>query len=59
MHLESRKVRAIEGEDFEAAKVLKGEIMRLKKHLDQIDPHRPLNRHHSTHKASTIMNTMD
>jgi len=68
MHLESRKVQAIEGEDFEAAKVLKAEILRLKKQLELIDPHRPLNRHahpsqrslhNVTHKASTITNTMD
>lgn len=31
MHLESRKIQAIDGEDFEAAKILKAEILRLKK----------------------------
>ena len=69
MHLEIRKIQAIDGEDFEAAKILKAEIQRLKRQLDQVDPHRPLNRHgHPSQRslqnsnyvqASTITNTMD
>ena len=34
IHLESRKIQAIEGEDFEAAKLLKTELLRLKKLLE-------------------------
>lgn len=42
LHLESKKVQAIEGEDFELAKVLKGEIFRMKKELEAINAHHPL-----------------
>lgn len=45
MHFESRKIQAIEGEDFEAAKILKVEIFRLKKQIELIDPHHALNKH--------------
>ena len=66
IQFESKKIQAIEGEDFESAKYIKGEIHRIRKELEQIDPHHPLNKVPSSHRlkqtvktSATVVRTMD